>query len=579
MPLIATVCCLALYVIAYRLYAGYLSHRVFSLRDDVVTPAVAQRDDVDFIPTNRYILFGHHYASITGLSPMLGPAIAVIWGWLPGMIWVVVGALLVGCVHDFSALVLSMRARGMSVGAVTEGIIGARAKSMFHVIIFFGIALAMGVFVSVISTLFTPSFYPQAIGPSFALMAIAAVVGVLVFKRGASPVRSAAVGFAITLALVGLVAANPGATVHWDSRDGWGVLLLLYSFLASVLPVWLLLQPRDFINSLLLYLGVFLMYAGFAVLRPEFSSPAIVANPQGAPPIFPFVFVVIACGAVSGFHGLVSSGTTSKQIASERDARMIGYGGMIGESLLGLMAVLACTAGFASPEQWQVHYASWSSANSLGAKIGVFIEGSARFVAALGIPSGLATALISVVVVSFALTTLDSATRLLRYNITEMASSLGMRRENRFVTSALAVVVIGFFAFYRVDGRPVGLALWALFGTTNQLLASLTLLVSSMYLYRRGRNFWVTAIPMVLMTVTTIAAMTRNLIVFWAEGQGLLFSVGLLLLVLAFGIVIEATRCFLSVRGDPKTDDLAVFAGSGSGPASQRATGPASDQG
>lgn len=559
MAVLATAGCLALYWLGYRYYAGYLATRVFSLRPDVTTPAEALRDDVDYIPTHRYVLFGHHYASITGLSPMLGPAIAVIWGWLPAMVWVVIGALLVGCVHDFSALVMSMRARGLSVGAVTEGIIGSRAKSMFHLIIFFGIALAMGVFVSVLATLFTPDFYPQAIAPSFLLMLVAAVVGVLVFKRGVSPLGSALVGFACTLVAVALSAGGQLPPIFWESREGWGVLLLGYSFLASVLPVWLLLQPRDFINSMLLYLGVFLMYAGFFVLAPEFSSPAVVANPQGAPPIFPFVFVVIACGAVSGFHGLVSSGTTAKQIANERDARMIGYGGMIGESLLGLMAVLACTAGFASAEDWHVHYASWTSANSLGAKIGVFIEGSSHFVATLGIPPALATALIAVVVVSFALTTLDSATRLLRYNISEMATTLGVERENRFVTSMLAVAVIGFFAFYRVDGKPVGLALWSLFGTTNQLLASLTLLVATMYLYQRGRNYVVTLIPAILMTGTTIAAMVSNLVGFWDESQWLLLAVGSLLLLLAFGVVGEGLCAFAAMRRRPRSEGLSVF--------------------
>ncbi len=562
MASIAAIVCLLLYVVGYRFYAGYLSRRVFALSDEVETPSHTYRDDVDFMPTNRYVLFGHHYASITGLSPMLGPAIAVIWGWLPGMIWVVFGALLVGCVHDFSALVMSMRARGLSVGAITEGIIGARAKSMFHLIIFFGIALAMGVFVSVISTLFTPEFYPGAIVPSFALMGIAGVVGVLVYKRGFASIPTAVVGFLLTLAIVVYVSLGGIAPIAWDNRDGWGALLLLYSLAASILPVWMLLQPRDFINSLLLYVGVFLMYAGFFYLQPTFASPAVVVAPEGAPPIFPFVFVVIACGAVSGFHGLVSSGTTSKQIARESDARMIGYGGMIGESLLGLMAVLACTAGFSTPGEWHQHYASWGSANSLGVKIGVFIEGSANFVAALGIPLELATGLIAVVVVSFALTTLDSATRLLRYNIAEMGATLGMKNENRFVTSALAVLVIGFFAFYRVDGRPVGLALWGLFGTTNQLLASLTLLVATIYLYQRGRNWLVTGVPMLLMTVTTLVAMVRNLARFWDEGQTLLFSLGALLLVLAFGIVAEGARSITALRRDSARErltNMAVF--------------------
>jgi carbon starvation protein len=559
MPIFATLVCFFVYWLGYRFYASYLARQVFALEDDVPTPAHVYRDDVDFVPTPRWILFGHHYASITGLSPMLGPAIAVIWGWLPAMVWVVLGALLIGCVHDFAALVLSLRARGLSVGALAEGIVGARAKTMFHVIIFFGIGLAMGVFVSVISTLFLPTSYPQAVMPSFLLMAVAMVVGATVFRTGAAPLVPVLLAFGVTLVSVAIAAGSDALTVKWADRDGWAILLLAYSYAASVLPVWLLLQPRDSINSLLLYLGVGLMYLGFFVLGPSFAAPAVVLHPEGAPSLFPFVFVVIACGAVSGFHGLVSSGTTSKQIDRSSDAPMIGYGGMIGESLLGLMAVLACTAGFQSPETWQQHYSSWASAASLGSKVSIFIDGSANFVAALGIPLEFASALIAVVVVSFALTTLDSATRLLRYNLAEMGATLGLKNENRFVTSALAIGVIAFFAFYRVDGKSAGIALWGLFGTTNQLLASLTLLIASVYLLRRGRNWLVTGVPAIFMTSITLFAMISNLLKFWQEGQTALFVVGLILLLLAVGFVFEGTRAFFAARRMPVVEDLNVF--------------------
>lgn len=563
MPVLATLACLLLYWLGYRFYARYLAREVFALDDSARTPAHEFRDDVDFLPTPRWILFGHHYASITGLSPMLGPAIAVIWGWLPAMLWVVLGALLIGCVHDFAALVLSLRARGLSVGALAEAIIGARAKTMFHVIIFFGIGLAMGVFVSVISSLFLPTAHPQAIMPSFALMGIAVVVGFAVFRGGRDPLVPVVLAFVTTLGCVGVAASTDLFTVKWANAEGWAVLLLAYSFAASVLPVWVLLQPRDSINSLLLYLGIGLMYLGFFVLGPSFSAPAVILHPEGAPSMFPYVFVVIACGAVSGFHGLVSSGTTSKQLDRTTDAVSVGYGGMIGESLLGLMAVLACTAGFQSPETWQEHYSSWASADSLGAKVSIFIDGSAGFVAALGVPLEFASALIAVVVVSFALTTLDSATRLLRYNLAEMGSTLGFQNENRFLTSALAVGVIAFFSFYRVDGKSVGIALWGLFGTTNQLLASLTLLIVSVYLMRRGRNWLFTGIPALFMTSITLFAMINDLAGFWAEGQIALFVVGLILLLLATGIVLEGVRSWRLARSQPPVDDLQVFLDSG----------------
>ena len=294
MAIAATLACLVLYWVGFRFYSTYLAGRVYGLADDQPTPAHTQRDDIDYLPTNRFVLFGHHYASITGLSPMLGPAIAVIWGWVPALLWVVGGALLVGCVHDMSALVLSIRARGLSVGAITEGVIGKPAKTMFHLVIFFGIGLAMGVFVSVISTLFTPAFYPQSVVPSFALMAVAVGIGFAVFKRGVPAGPAVAVAVLLVLGLVAY-SASPGApTPLWDHPTGWGVLLLAYSLIASVLPVWVLLQPRDFVNSLLLYLGMALMYAGFFVQGPEFVAPAFSPAPVGAPPMLPFVFVVIA---------------------------------------------------------------------------------------------------------------------------------------------------------------------------------------------------------------------------------------------------------------------------------------------
>lgn len=538
MPVAVGLLCLVAYGIGYRFYARYLSRRVFRLDPDAITPAHALRDDVDYVPTRRSVLLGHHYASIAGLSPMLGPAIAVIWGWLPALLWVVLGTLLIGAVHDFSALVLSMRARGMSVGKVAEDVIGPRARSLFHAIIFFLIALGMGVFVHVVALLFTRSFHPQAVLPTAGLMLIAVGVGFLVFRRAAPLGPLTAVAFALTLTLLFVSLRAPAPDLPLGQ---WKWLLLGYAFLASVLPVWMLLQPRDYINSLLLYLGLGAAYLGFFVLGPDFQAPAVSAAPAGAPPLFPFVFIVIACGAVSGFHALVSSGTTAKQIDRETDAPLIGYGGMIGESLLGLLAVLACTAGFHDRLGWQDHYADWGSAMDLGDRIGAFIDGTARFVGALGVPEDVGAAFIALVVVSFALTSLDSATRLLRFNLAEVgeAPGLGFLR-HRVVGSLVACAAIGFFAFYEIGGQAAGLALWQLFGTTNQVLGGLTLLAVTLYLLQRKRNFWVTLVPMVLLLATTLLAMVAKVRDFWRAREIPLLVVGSLLLVLAVWLVVEA---------------------------------------
>ena len=383
MSALVTALCFVGYFFGYVFYSRFLARRLFELDPAAVTPSHELRDDVDYVPTNRFVLFGHHWASITGLSPMLGPAVAVIWGWLPAMLWVLLGALFVGCVHDFSSLVVSMRAKGMSIGKVTEGIIGKRAKTLFHLIIFFGIALAMGVFVYVIAVMFSisdawdpqqpmadPSSFPTAVFPSAVLIGLAMIMGYLLSKRQFPLLPTTAVGFVLMLAAVWGGLRFPLLWMDrttWPDLNVWIVILLMYSFVASVLPVWSLLQARDFLNSLLLYLGLALCYLGVFVWRPEFAAPAFRAHPEGAPSFYPFVFIIIACGAASGFHSLVASGTTAKQIDKETDARFIGYGGMVGESLLGLLAVLACTAGilgaggYQPSEVWANTYRDWDS--------------------------------------------------------------------------------------------------------------------------------------------------------------------------------------------------------------------------
>lgn len=541
-PVLAALCCFVAYALVYRFYARHLGSRIFRLDPNAVTPAHAMRDGVDYVPCRRVVLFGHHYASIAGLAPMLGPAIAVIWGWLPGMLWVVLGTLFIGAVHDFSALVVSMRHRGMSIGKVAEDLIGRRAKGIFLMIILFLICLVMGVFVRTVAGLFTADFYPESVFPTFSLIAIAMVIGWLVYKRGVSVTRLTVVGFVLMLAtiVIGLSIGRPDL-----ASDSWILILLVYAFAASTLPVWSLLQPRDYLNSWLLYLGLGASYIGLFVLSPDFAAPAVDTQPAEAPPIFPFVFIVIACGAISGFHGLVSSGTTSKQIDKETDAVPIGYGGMVGESMLGLLAVLACTAGFRSAESWAEHYSTWGAANGLAEKMKAFIDGTAMFLSSLGIPMELAQAFIALVAVSFALTSLDSGTRLLRYNIEEISNSVGVGvLGQRYVASTIAVVLIGFFAFYEIEGQPVGLALWSLFGSTNQVLGALTLLAVTIYLRQKGRNYLYTLLPMVFMLTVTIVAMVLDIDKYWSGGQWLLWGVAASIFVLSVWLVVEAVLRF-----------------------------------
>ena len=435
-----------------------------------------------------------------------------------------------------------MRARGVSVGKVAESIVGTRAKTLFHLIIFFLIALAMGVFVHVCATLLSSDYHPEAVYPSGTLMVVAIVVGWLVYKKNISIWRVTLVAFTITLFSVwaGLRLPTMDLSLAW-----WSILLLAYSFVAPVLPVWLLLQPRDYINSLLLYLGLISIFAGFFVLRPEFAAPAIQTHPEGAPPLFPFVFIVIACGAISGFHGLVSSGTTAKQIDNESHATFIDYGGMIGESLLGLASVLACTAGFLTRDLWMEHYHSWELASGLGPNMEAFVEGSALFISQLGLSLDLGRAFVALIAISFALTTLDSATRLLRFNISEMSETLRLPFLGyRPISSLLAVLVIGFFAFYEVNGQAAGLALWQLFGTTNQILGGLTLLAVTLYLMQRARPYWYTGVPMVIKM--------RD---FWNDGTHLLLVLGGGIFLLSLWLAVEAILRVFKDKREPLTAD------------------------
>ncbi|MBL4774732.1 MAG: carbon starvation protein A [Mariprofundus sp.] len=559
-PVVMAITVMCLYLVFFHFYAkGFLAKKIFKLDDRNITPAHSMRDDIDYVPANKYIIFGHHYASIAGLAPMLGPAIAVIWGWVPALCWVVFGTLLVGAVHDFSALVLSIRHKGQSVGSIARDVISPRTRLLFLLVIFFLVSLAMGVFVLVISGLFAApdlanipaTAHPEAVFPTFALMVIAMLIGYLVHKKNFPMWPMIGVGFVLMLLTTRIGLDMP---ITGFAASDWTWALLIYAFIASVLPVWLLLQPRDFLNSLLLYLALFAMLAGFFVLAPDWVAPAFNPDPVGAPPLMPFLFIVIACGAVSGFHGLVASGTTSKQLNKESDATLVGYGGMIGESLLALLAVLATTAGaFSSRADWEAFYGSWEKAAGLHQKLGIFIQGNANFIHQLGVPLDYAAAFISVVVVGFAMTSVDTGARLLRFNLEEIGDTIKVKAlGNRYVATTLAIGAIGFFAFFTMEGKPAGLFLWTLFGTTNQILAGLTLLTVTIYLYRKKKPILYTMLPMILVLGATISGMLMGMSKAIGNEQWTVAAVGAVIFILAVWVLIEAVMVVKKVRAERK---------------------------
>ncbi len=538
----------AAYILAYRFYCNHLSKRIFEVDPSRSTPAHEFEDGIDYVPTKRHILFGHHFTSIAGAGPIVGPAIAVIWGWLPALLWVIFGSIFMGAVHDFGALVVSARHKGRSIGDVTRQLIGTRARNLFLLLIFFALLIVIAVFALVIGVLFMS--YPATVLPVWIEMPIAIALGLYIYRKSGSTLFASLVALAILYLFVYIGMYYPikmPPFIMGSEVLSWVVVLMVYAYIASTLPVWVLLQPRDYINSHQLFVGLGLLYLGLFVARPEIVAPSVNVSPEGAPLMIPFIFITVACGAISGFHSLVSSGTTVKQLDSERDMPFIGYGSMLGEGVLSVMAILACTAGFASIGAWNMHYASWNSAQGLGAKIGAFVEGGAAFMGAIGFPHDIAAALVAVLVISFCATTLDTATRLQRYVVAELGECYGITPLKRRHPATLFAVVTA-FALSMINNGKGGLILWPLFGTVNQLMAGLALLAVTMYLVRLRKPVYYTLVPMLFMLVSSSWAMLVNLDGFMDSGNWLLITIGAAIFILEIWVIFEAIVTLKSLK-------------------------------
>ena len=594
---------LVLYLVAYHTYGRFLARRIFKLDPAARVPSVEMEDGTDYVPTRKGVIFGHHFTSIAGTGPIVGPALAVIWGWVPALLWVLFGSILIGAVHDFGALVVSMRNRGQTVGDIAGRVLSKRTRLLFLSVLFLALTIVLAIFGLVIASVW--DLYPQSIFPCLIQIPLAVLIGVYLHRRGVNIL----IPSIITLGLmyltifygnVGVLGAfnqmlggEPGVIGDGIPTIAWVAILLIYSYIASVLPVWTLLQPRDFINSLQLIsaLGLIvigLVVAGFIGGAPaaggerqslEIVAPAFRMAPEGAPWIFPFLFITIACGAISGFHCLVSSGTSSKQLKCESDAQFVGYGSMLTEGFLATLVILACVAGLGlgakgadgtlfGSAAYDARYGSWAAAGGLGAKVGAFVEGSANFLTALGLSAPFAIALMGVFVASFAATTLDTACRLQRYVVQELASTFVPRETvgsaqlrfnplkwltNKHGATIFAIVVAGTLAYMpgKPDGVPGtgGLLLWPLFGATNQLLAGLAFLVITFWLWRRALPVWFIVIPTVFMLILPGIAMSMNVVTFAKDSQWLLAALGLATIALQLWIIFEAVAAWPRARG------------------------------
>ncbi len=607
------------FVVAYHTYGRWLGQKIFRLSARAVCPSEKLEDGIDYVPTSKSVVFGHHFTSIAGTGPIVGPAIAIMWGWLPALLWVVLGSIFIGAVHDFGALVVSLRNNGQTVGEIAGRVLNKRVRLLFLFVLFMALTVVLAIFGLVIAAVF--DLYPSAIFPCLVQIPIAVAIGVLLHRKGVGLLMPSLIALAVMYLTVVFGDWGPLHSINHalggtdKPGDGlalwtWVLVLLGYSYVASVLPVWTLLQPRDYINSLQLISALALIVTGLGVAAffgytpsgGEKQTLSMVApmwdfSPKNAPFIFPFLFITIACGAVSGFHCLVSSGTSSKQLKNEEDARFVGYGSMLTEGFLATLVILACGAGLGlgmmhegtmltGTAAWSAQYGDWLAAGALAEKVGAFVHGSANFLQALGIAPAVAIALMGVLVASFAGTTLDTACRLQRYVVQELAATLGGKvgesntpqaapfaplawLQNKHGATIFAVVIAAAMAAVPPAGKAWGLAnagkggllLWPLFGATNQLLAGLSFLVITFYLWRRGRAIWFLAIPMIFMLIMPVWAMSYQLweapgwLLTTREGvpdhqpNYLLGGIGLATIALEVWMIVEAIKIFPKAKG------------------------------
>lgn len=532
------------FYLGWLFYSRYLSEKVFKLDPKFRTPAHEFEDGADYVPTNKHVLWGHHFTSVAGTGPIVGPTIALFWGWVPALLYVIIGTIFLSGVHDFGTLWLSVRHKGKSVGTLVHDLIGPRAKTLFQLLIFFLLVLVNAVFGLIIANLFIA--FPGSVVPIWIEVPIAMFVGWWVYKRKGGLLWPS-IGALVALYAMVLIGNQIPISLPKDGIAGihprilWITILFIYCAIASALPVWMLLQPRDFINSHQLFVGLAIVFLGAILLNPDIVAPAFRSDvPAGSPSLFPLLFITIACGAISGFHGLVSSGTSAKQLDKEPDARPVGYLGSIGEGVLATASIVAVAgAGYASQADWTKAFATWQAASG-GAQT-YWVLGIAQLAGGIGLPVAVAQVFAAVMVVSFAATTLDSSFRLQRYIVHEIAQTYNFKPlQSGLIATVLCVLAALALAVGADPKSGAGaLLLWPVFGASNQLLAALSLLALTIFLAKLGRNYWVSFIPMIFLAVMISWGMLISLRDYYVKDQYLLFGTATVIMVLTVWLAIE----------------------------------------
>lgn len=557
--LFMTLCALG-YIIAYHTYGKFLAKRIFQIDESKLTPSHQFSDGIDFVPTRKSVIFGHHYTSIAGTGPIVGPAIGIIWGWLPAVIWVVFGNILMGAVHDFGALVLSLRNEGKGISDVAAKYINYRVRLILFFVIFLTLLIVIAVFGVIIANIFT--LFPSSVLAVWLQIPISMILGRAIYKYNINLIAATAGAVVLMYLSIYLGSVYPitiPSVLGMPPSGVWVVILLIYAWIASCLPVTVLLQPRDFINAWQLFIAMGLLVISVVSFSfnegLDLAAPAINSElPPNTPSIWPFMFVVIACGAISGFHALVSSGTTSKQLAHKKDVLYVGYGSMLLEGFLAVLVIICVTAGISialktdsgsmlsGTAAWKYQYATYLEQHGLSGKLAPVVLGAANLMSSIGIGFDFAVALMGVFIASFAGTTLDTSVRLQRYAISELSESLNLPKlASRHSATGIAVITAAVLAFATGAAGTGAMLLWPLFGSSNQLLAALTLLIITVYLKRKGgKKYFCTLLPCGFMLVTTIWALVVNEIEFYNSRNYLLTVMGALNLLLAIWMTVEA---------------------------------------
>lgn len=560
---------LLVFYLGFRFYSKFIGNRIFKIHeDDQIMPSKALEDGIDYVPTKKHILFGHHFTSIAGAAPIIGPCVAAYWGWLPALLWILLGTIFMGAVHDFGALVTSVKEKGRSIADIASNTISKRTRLMFLSFVILLIWLILAVFAMVIADLFVA--IPSSVIPINIEIIIAIIMGFLIYKKKIDILIPSLFALALLYFFVWVGTKVPidltTTMAVQDVKNLWIIMLFIYSAIASLLPVWTLLQPRDFINSHQLFVGLGLLFLGIFISQPVVDAPAIrsLSEPD-VPGIFPLLFVTIACGAISGFHGLVASGTSSKQLEKLSDARVVGYGGMIGEGALALASTISAVAGIAlvtnsnlpavgpvTDLNWNVYYDTWAHASEN--KAAAFVLGGGALIQSLGIPTIVANTLMAVLVISFAATTLDTATRIQRFILNEFGIATGVRAlSNRYTATIVAIIPAILLAFWNVvepdtgTMRQAGWVLWPIFGASNQMLAGLTLMVLTLYYWQKKRPILPLLIPMFFVMGIAITALVVNAIQFYGQNS-ILFGLTIILLGLIIWMAYEGVNKVLEIR-------------------------------